>query len=53
MLELGIGFLLGIFSICIFRSGVISGYIEEVSRLEEENRKLKEKLYRCNNDNIL
>lgn len=44
MLELVIGFLIGIFIISIFRAGVISGYMDDVDNLEKENQELKEKL---------
>ena len=44
MLELAIGFLIGIFAIGLFRAGVISGYMDDVDNLEKENQELKEKI---------
>lgn len=44
MLELGIGFLLGILLISFLKSASLGDYMEEVHNLREENRELKEKI---------
>ena len=44
MLELGIGFLLGILLISFLKSASLGDYMEEVHNLREENQELKEKL---------
>lgn len=44
MLELGIGFILGILLISFLKSASLGDYMEEVHNLREENRELKEKI---------
>ena len=44
MLELTIGFLLGILLISFLKSASVSDYMEEADNLRKENQELKEKL---------